>query len=205
MYQHHLQKIEGQENYKWLRNMMYLICQQLMQQNSMYYLMYCFLCSDCHWQLMFYLYHTKYAASDDKTYFWHIDVNISSLLINNCGNNMIQKSVSLNEKNDSNCTEILLEMQCHLSAWWEWVKTREKRTDELVHNILKDLYTKEDKQEFKIEWIKVSCSAGKVQVMLSHILHGAQRSITDIWRMMLFWFVAVQNDHEQLETVKFNI
>ena len=145
MYQHHLQKIEGQENYKWLRNMMYLICQQLMQQNSMYYLVYCFLCSDYHWQLIFYLYYTKYAALDDKTYFWHIDVNISSLLTNNCGGNMIQRSVSLNEKNDSNCTEILLRMQCHLSAWWEQIKTRKKETDKLIHNILKNLYTKEDK------------------------------------------------------------
>ena len=145
MYQHHLQKIEGWENYEWLRNMMYSICQQLMQQNSIYYLVYCFLCSDYHWWLIFYPYYAKYAALSDKTYFWHINVNISSLLTNNCRDNMIQRSVSLNEKNDSNCIKILLKMQCHLSAWWKWVKTRRKETDRLIHNILKDLYTKENK------------------------------------------------------------
>ncbi|MCJ1364590.1 hypothetical protein MMC16_003703 [Acarospora aff. strigata] len=96
-------------------------------------------------------------------------------------------------------------MHRHLGTWWERVKARGKETDGFVHSISKDVYTKEDEEEYGIEWTRVSCPAGGVRVTMPHIPHGAQGSTTSIPRTMLPWFVAVQDDHEQLETAESSI
>ncbi|KAK5452940.1 hypothetical protein LTS15_007089 [Exophiala xenobiotica] len=41
MYRHHLRKINGKENFGWLRNMFHSLNQQVMRQDPLYYLYYC--------------------------------------------------------------------------------------------------------------------------------------------------------------------
>jgi hypothetical protein len=41
IYRHHLRKINGKENFGWLRNMFHSLNQQVMRQDPLYYLYYC--------------------------------------------------------------------------------------------------------------------------------------------------------------------
>jgi hypothetical protein len=89
MYRHHLREINGKSNYRWLRNMFYLIRQQLIRQDPIYYAVYAALRPDKQWRLVSYLYYVKYVVKGDNTYFRHIDLNIPELLAKAQGYNMI--------------------------------------------------------------------------------------------------------------------
>ena len=107
MYHHHLRKINGKDNFGWLRSMIYSLGQQVMRQDPMYYMLYAALRPDKQWRLVTYPYYAKYAVKGDKTYFRHIDVNIPELLASRRGSNMIQGSVSLNNKDKTNYTVLI--------------------------------------------------------------------------------------------------
>jgi len=114
MYHHHLQEVEGRQNYGWLQNMFYGVIQQAIHQSSAYYLIYVVLCPDHNHCLIFYLYYGKFQAASDKTFFRHIDLNILKLVSERKSQYMIQESVSLNNEKKKDCTEMLLRMQHHL-------------------------------------------------------------------------------------------
>lgn len=202
MYRHHLRKIGGRENYGWLRNMVHSVGQQLMRQDPLYYSVYCHLRPDHHWRLVSYPYYAKYASKGDQTFFRHIDVNIPDLIATNRGASMIQGTVSLDDEDDSNCTEILPGMHRHLHTWWDRVVARGKDTNGFVHRISTDVYSNDDIDFFGIDWTKQPCPRGGIRVTLPHLPHGAQGPSSCTRRTMLPWFVAVQDDHEQLETVE---
>ncbi len=54
MYHHHLQEVEGRQNYSWLQNMFYSVIQQVICQSSAYYLIYIALYLDHNHCLIFY-------------------------------------------------------------------------------------------------------------------------------------------------------
>lgn len=202
MYLHHLRKINGKENYGWLRSMFYSIGQQLMRQDPVYYALYAALRPDRNWRLVTYPYYAKYARKGDKTYFRHIDLNIPTLLSSGRGCNMIQGSVSLDDEDETNCTVILAGMQNHLGEWWERCKARGQETDGAVHRITESMFTKDDAAALGIDWKRVPCRRGEVRVTLPHIPHGADGPSTGTRRTMLPWFVGVQEDLESLEVAE---
>ena len=87
--------------------MFHSLIQQVMQQDPVYWILYVTLQSDHNYHLISYLYYTKYAKSDDSIFFWHIDLNLTDLITNNCGSNQIQGMVLLDDEQKDQCTQIL--------------------------------------------------------------------------------------------------
>lgn len=81
MYIHHLRKLDGTDNYGWLRNMSYSLSQQLMRQKPQYLATYALLRADHAWRLVSYPFYAKFAQPGDQTYFRHIDINIPILFV----------------------------------------------------------------------------------------------------------------------------
>jgi len=207
MYHHHLQEVEERQNYSWLWNMFYGVIQQAIRQLSAYYLIYVVLCSDHNHCLIFYLYYDKFQAASDKTFFRHIDLNILKLVSEEKSQYMIQGSVSLDNEKKKDCTEMLLKMQYHLDNWWKDVQQRlaekeKKPSDELIHWITYNEWTKEDIQKYKIDFVSQSCCCEEVRVSLPHLPHRAQAA-QRIWQTILFWYVEISEDHETLNISEF--
>ena len=76
MYRHHQRKIMKQTSYDWLHTMIYSFAQQIMRQKFMYYKIYVTLRFDHAWKLVSYFYYIKYAVSNDRIYFRHVNQNI---------------------------------------------------------------------------------------------------------------------------------
>ena len=117
MYRHHQREIMKRTSYDWLRTMIHSLAQQIMKQNFMYYKIYVTLWFDHAWKLVFYFYYIKYAVSNDRIYFRHVNQNIDQLLAINRNQNMIQNSFSLNDEIAENCTIILFNMHRHTQKW----------------------------------------------------------------------------------------
>ena len=82
--------------------------------DSSYYALYVALRPDHTWCLISYPYYAKYTRPRDKTFFRYIDINLNTLAQNDRGLNMIQGSVSIDDKNPNYCTVILPEMHNHI-------------------------------------------------------------------------------------------
>lgn len=120
VYYHHLRKINNWNNYDWLRNTIHILMQQIMRQDPFYYRMYVTHWPDNAWRLICYPYYTIYAKPGNKTAFKHIDVNIPELIKGGRGANMIQGSVSLDDKRNLStfwAKTIELSMLAFLN-WW---------------------------------------------------------------------------------------
>jgi hypothetical protein len=107
MYRAHLRKVNGKDNFGWLRNMYYGLCQQAMRQDPVYYLVYYALRPDRNVNLVSYPYYAKYQVPGDQTFFRHIDLNIQEWEHLGRGANMIQGMLSLDDEHDDDCTMIL--------------------------------------------------------------------------------------------------
>ena len=73
MYRAHLRKVNGKDNFGWLRKVYHGPCQQAMRQDPVYYLVYCALRPDRNVNLVSYPYYAKYQVPGDQTSFRHID------------------------------------------------------------------------------------------------------------------------------------
>ena len=124
MYYHHQCLINGRLNYSRLKIMIHSLCQQLIKQDFQYYYLYCALRPDSWWRLISYPYYAKFTVKGDSIAFRHINVNIPSLIESGCGANIIQGSVSLDDKTKDNCTIILPGMHYYLKLWWADLKAR---------------------------------------------------------------------------------
>jgi hypothetical protein len=173
-----------------------------MRQNSLYYRQYCDLRLDEHWRLLSYFYYIKYAKSRDRTAFRHINQNISFLLTIEREANMIQNSLSLNDKNVNNCIIILSEMHKHLISWWERVTIRKLTTDEWVHRMIDFVFIKQNAENFDTSWTNVLEWREDIRVTLSTLLYKTNESIISIRRTMLSWYVDILNDHELIKNMK---
>ncbi|KAF7505499.1 hypothetical protein GJ744_000746 [Endocarpon pusillum] len=107
MYKHHQREINGKPNRGWLRTMLYLLTQQLIRQDPQYWMLYVAMRPDHNQRLVSYPYYTKFARPGDSTVFRHMDMNIPEFLATSRGGNIIQESVSLDDKTAATgCTEI---------------------------------------------------------------------------------------------------
>ena len=202
MYRHHLREINGKSNYGWLRNMLYSIGQQLMQQDPKYYATYAALRPDRHWRLVAYPYYAKFAVVGDNTYFRHLDLNIPLLIKENRGGAMIQGSVSIDDEVKPDCTVILPGMQHKLAQWWERVLQRGPQKDGYVFRITDQMFSEDDAKVLGINWKEVPCKRGEARITLPHLPHGANGPAHHTRRTMLPWFVSLQDDMTTLEMVE---
>ncbi len=115
---------------------------------------------------------------------------------------MIQELISLNNEKKEDCTEMLLRMQHHLDNWWKDVQQRlaekeKKPSDELIHQITYNEWTKKDIQKYKTDFVPQSCHHREVRVSLLHLSHRAQTA-QKTWWIILLWYVRISEDHETL-------
>jgi hypothetical protein len=180
----------------------------MMRQDPEYYRLYVTLRPDNHYMLISYPYYMKYARSGDKTFFRHIDMNITQYLADGRGGNMIQGTVSLDNETDHCCTEILEGMHTKekLQEWYDRVKgraTKDKILDAYVNRIDDVIWNKSDKEHFETDFKPVPCQAGDVRVTSPLLPHGSTTTPEGaIRRTMLPWFVAIQKDHSTMETLE---
>ena len=99
--------IAGKSNYGWLRTMFHSLIQQVMRQDPVYWMLYVALRPDHNYCLISYPYYTKYVKFGDSIFFWHIDLNLTDLITNNCGGNQIQGMMSLDDEQKDQCIQIL--------------------------------------------------------------------------------------------------
>ncbi|MCJ1470831.1 hypothetical protein MMC07_009478, partial [Pseudocyphellaria aurata] len=124
MFRHHLARINGQLNRGWLRTMLFGLTQQLIRQDLAYWMLYVALRPNRHYRLVLFPSYCKYVGDGDfNIKFCHIDINISRYLENGRGGNMIQGSVSLDDKTkEDGCTILVKSFHKNLREWWGRVK-----------------------------------------------------------------------------------
>ena len=104
--------------------MYYLLTQQLIHQDIVYWALYACLCPDGNIWLISYLYYVKYAMQRDEMEFCHIDTAVSKLIQSEHGVNIIQGSVLLDHEIEGHCTEIVPSFHQHIKQWWSKVVIR---------------------------------------------------------------------------------
>jgi len=170
LYRAHLLKINGKENFGWLRNMYHGLCQQAMCQDPAY----CALRPDRNVNLISYPYYAKHQVPGDQTFFRHIDINFKNLV--GRGAHMIQGSLSLDDEHNDDCTMILPGMHKHFMAWEEVLAQR---------SITPTMWTQDDAQRFGTDWTPQPCRQGQVRVTLPHRPHGASGPAKNVRRALL--------------------
>jgi hypothetical protein len=91
MYDYHTREIDGSSNLGWCRTMFHSLIQQLVRGDLEYWLMYAILRKETN--LISYPYYTKFTRPGDRTYFRHVDLNISQAAFSQRGVALIQSSV----------------------------------------------------------------------------------------------------------------
>jgi hypothetical protein len=210
MYLWHLRTDAGNSgSLGWLRNMYHSGIQQLMRMDPEYYRCYVALRPDHHWRLISYPYYAKYSRAGDRTFFRHIDVNVSQYLIDGRGGNMIQGTVSLDDEAIDMCTEIIpgLHTRDKISDWCSRVKDRlgKGALDDWVSRIQdKKVWSDEDKKHFGVDFTPFPCKKGDARITSPLLPHGAT-TMPDregvVRRTMLPWFVGIQADHSAMEII----
>jgi hypothetical protein len=202
MYKHHLRMINEKDNMGWLRNAYYSLAQQLMRQDPMYYMLYVCLRPDNHWRLISYPYYAKYAVEGDNTFFRHIDVNLKQLVEDDRGIHQLQGSVTIDNENKDNCTELVKGMHHYSKEWYERLTARGEKMEGLVNRVTPKIFNEDDAKYFKTKWSTVICKAGDARITFPQLPHGSTGPATQVRRTMLPWFVGIQDDHEEREIVE---
>jgi hypothetical protein len=205
MYKHYFRRINQRENKDWLRNMFYFIDQQLMRQNSLYYRWYVKLRLDKCWKLINYSYYEKYVMKKDNIFFRHIDQNTSQLISFERDVNMIQDILSLNDEDINNCIVIFFDMHHHLSFWWKRMINRVLTSNNYIHQIIDQMYIKNDVKNFNSSWMNNICKRENVRITLLSLFHESVKFTQFIRRILLSWFVNVKKDDETLKNIEIDI
>ncbi|KAJ5139428.1 hypothetical protein N7448_002836 [Penicillium atrosanguineum] len=200
MYNYHYLPRTGKPRLGWLRNMWHGIIQQLVRQDPAYYACYVFFRPDHAHRLISFPYYAKSTMPGEQTRFRHIDVNLNDLFQTGRGHAILQGSLSLDDEDEQNCTELLYGMHRHIHEWWASVRDRMETTDGYVQKIDGKNWTKEDAAKYGADWAKEVCMAGDVRISLPTLPHGSTGPATKRRRCILPWFVRVRDDHSTLDT-----
>ncbi|KAL2801931.1 hypothetical protein BJX63DRAFT_438336 [Aspergillus granulosus] len=171
----------------------------LLDLDLSYYMWYTYLRPDKQWRLISYPYYAKNAQPGDSTFFRHIDIDVEQAVERGRGINSIQGSMSLDDEDKKNCTEILPGMHQHLAEWNSRVKARGEKLNNLVNKILPAQFSAEDAAYFKTQWIPQPCKALDVRITQPGLPHGSTGPATKVRRTILPWFVGIQSDHSTLD------
>jgi hypothetical protein len=122
MYDYHTRLIDGNPNLGWCRVMYHSVVQQLVRGDPLYWLWYAMLREETN--LISYPYYTKYTRPGDSTYFRHIDLNIADAVYTGRGVDIIQGSVSWDDEDDDNCTEMFEGFYRIIADYQAWRRYR---------------------------------------------------------------------------------
>ncbi|CAI6342544.1 unnamed protein product [Periconia digitata] len=200
MYRYHTRRIHGKENLGWGRTMYHSPIQQLIRGDPEYWLWYA--CIRHRTRLISYPYYTKDAQPGDRTYFKHIDLNISETHATGLGRDMAQGSVSWSKENSTNCTQVLESMNAVFDEYAEWRKS--KGTTVPQGHVEKWDDNRDWPPELRtrwpqVKWVNVVCRPGDVRISSPLLAHGSTGPATVVRRTMLPWFVGFQKDGKTME------
>ena len=122
IYRYYQRLINRHLNYSQLRIIVYSLYQQLIRQDPQYYRLYYALRPNSQQQLILYPYYIKFAVKGDSIAFCHININIPSLLESGYSADIIQGSVSLDNKTKDNYMVILPSIYYYLELQQEDLK-----------------------------------------------------------------------------------
>ncbi len=114
IYDHYLRKRNDQSNLGWCHTMYHSIGQQIIKQDSQYYVFYVALRPNHAWRLILYPYYAKFAKPGNYTSFRYIDISILKYLETGRGGNLIQRTVAIINDDEENSTFMCLGMHKHL-------------------------------------------------------------------------------------------
>jgi hypothetical protein len=180
MYEWHLREQNGRPNLGWLRNAYFSLLQQYMRQHPGYWLRYVALREDRCYKLISYPYYMKSATPADQTKFRHIDINVERLHELDYGKFQIQGSLSLDDEDDDNCTELVKGMHRdgRLLKWWASLKEREDPTKRLtvgggnIMGIQPWMWNEDDDKKFG-KWTTVPCKKYQIRISDPRLPHGS--------------------------------
>jgi hypothetical protein len=200
MYDYHSRAIDGNSNLGWCRTMYHSGIQQLMRGDPLYWLYYAMLREETN--LISYPYYTKYTKVDDKTFFRHIDLNIAECVATGKGADAIQGSVSWDQEDHDNCTEMLDCFHHHIKGYQEWRQTNNQpnSTGKIERWLDKEHWPEPLREKYPdVRWMKKICKPGDVRISDPRLPHGSTGPATKVRRTMLPWFVKVHNDMSTME------
>ena len=161
--------------------MVYGLYQQLIRQDPQYYRLYYALRPNSQQRLILYPYYIKFAVKGDSTAFRYINVNIPSLLESRCGANIIQGSVSLDNKTEDNCTVILPGMHHYLELQQEDLKARgSTKGNRFIYKILDYNWTAKDVKKYATNQIAQPCKKGDIRITMPYLPYRAKGPLTKI-------------------------
>lgn len=74
------------------------------------------------WKLIYFPYYAKGVVSGNKTGFKPINLKVPELLASSRGHQLIQITVSLDDKDHRGCTLVVLGFHRNIAEWWGQVK-----------------------------------------------------------------------------------
>jgi hypothetical protein len=199
MYLWHQRKINGRDNYGWLRTMFYGLIQQLVRMYPPYWALYAALRPDQQVWLVSYPYYAKYSTAGDRTEFRHIDLNARLMFEARLGLAQIQGSVSWTDERSNDCTILVPGMHKWFDRWVPRLISRKQDKDGEVTAINKKNLSDAELAEFGSRWESVPCGAGQVRVSMPHLAHGAIGPAVSTRQTMLPWYCLIRKDHVRLE------
>ena len=94
-------------------------------------------------------YYAKDTKKGDSTAFRHVDFNLQQMTSSSQrGLDQIQGSVSLDDEQADDCTEIVPKMHPHLAEWCKRIMQRGVKSNSYVNKITSKYLTKEDLKEW---------------------------------------------------------
>jgi hypothetical protein len=96
-------------------------------------------------------------------------------------------------------------MHHHLSFWWKRMISRDLTSNNYIHQIIDQMYIKNDVKNFNSSWTNFICRRKNVRITLFSLFHESVKLTQFIQRMLLSWFVNVKENNETLKNIEIDI
>ncbi|KAI1073847.1 hypothetical protein F5B20DRAFT_586835 [Whalleya microplaca] len=199
MYRYHLSDESRKSDPGWTYGQLHSLCQQLMRQDPVYWMLHCALRPDRHWRLVSCPQHTRYSIKGEDSSYKKLDIDLYRGVAWNIGVNMLVGSVSLDEENKDS-SMVLRGMHHHYAAWWNDLRSRDLNDlAKFPYKMTDTHYTEDDQSKFGCEWIPAGCKKGEARLTMATVPYGDNPSTKPRRRTMAPQFIRLEDDMSTLE------
>ncbi|KAJ6284241.1 hypothetical protein J3E71DRAFT_171917 [Bipolaris maydis] len=191
MYKYHQRRVHGRENLGWVRFMCHSLIQQAIRVDLGYWMIYAMLRGEH--TLLSYPYYTMYAQIGADTAFRHID---QAVINGGADAKLMHGSISLDNEDENNCTEILMGFHRHVPEYRQWRETTGRAR---TINVIQGWKDENDWPQViqdklpDIKWIRQPCKRGQVRISHPLLPYGSTGPMTVNRRIIPCWYVVVRN------------
>lgn len=154
--------------HEWFKTSMYIILQQMMWQNLLYYFIIITLRLNHEINLIAFLYYMKCMSKNHFAVVRHLNINVLDLLSDREQNRIQEFAVFMNELIESE-DETILKMHHKMKQWWEKIMKRELATDNFTHSVISAMFIEVNSKKLKLRWMNQKCMMRNVCIFMSHI------------------------------------